>query len=77
MMGKVFQMLANENISKETVMKLAESIKNINLEDEANIRKVIQEVAQVANKQVDKDLEDKLVHTIQNDGLPSDLLNIF
>ncbi|XMB87242.1 stage VI sporulation protein F [Mycoplasmatota bacterium WC44] len=77
MMGKIFQMLADENISKDSVMKLATTIKNINLEDEDNIRKVIKDVAKIANKNIDKDLEDRLVHTIKTDGLPSDLFNIF
>ncbi|QVK20323.1 stage VI sporulation protein F [Mycoplasmatota bacterium] len=76
-MGKLFQMLADQNINKDSVMKLAASLKNINLEDEENIRKVIKDVARIAGKTVDRDLEDQLVSTIKNDGLPSDLFNMF
>ncbi len=76
-MGKLFQMLADENINKDNVMKLAASLKNINLEDEDNIRKVIKDVAKIAGKNIDSDLENQLVNTIKNDGLPSDLFNMF
>lgn len=77
MMGKIFQMLSDENISKDAVMNLAASVKNLDLDDESNIRQLIKDVAKIANRKIDKDLEDRLVDKIKKDGVTLDLFNIF
>ncbi|MCY7782498.1 sporulation-specific transcription regulator SopVIF [Bacillus sp. FSL H8-0515] len=59
-----------KNIEKKTgvnmqdVMNLAGSLQNANFKDENTVRSVIKRVAQLANRRVPKELEDKIVHSI-------------
>ncbi|MBD1381951.1 stage VI sporulation protein F [Metabacillus arenae] len=59
-----------KNIEKKTgvnmkdVLSLANSLQNANFKDENTVRSVIKRVAQIANKRVPKDLEDKIVNSI-------------
>ncbi|EDL63053.1 stage VI sporulation protein F [Bacillus sp. SG-1] len=63
-----------KNIEKKTgvnmndVLELAGSLQNANFKDEKTVRGVIQRVSQIANKPVNKDMEDKIVKSIVNDG---------
>jgi len=64
-MGNLFQ-----NIEKKTgvnignVFKLANSFQNSNFKDETTVRNLIQQVAKLANKPVNKETEDQLVNVI-------------
>ncbi|QQF62506.1 sporulation-specific transcription regulator SopVIF [Bacillus mojavensis] len=59
-----------KNIEKKTgvnmqdVMNLAGSLQNANFKDENTVRSVIKRVAQMANRRVPKELEDKIVQSI-------------
>ncbi|AUZ25967.1 MULTISPECIES: sporulation-specific transcription regulator SopVIF [Bacillus] len=59
-----------KNIEKKTgvnmqdVMNLAGSLQNANFKDENTVRSVIKRVAQLANRRVPKELEDKIVQSI-------------
>ncbi|ATH95099.1 stage VI sporulation protein F [Bacillus glycinifermentans] len=59
-----------KNIEKKTgvkmadVMQLANSLQNANFKDEKTVRGVIKRVAQLANKRVPKEMEDKIVKSI-------------
>ena len=53
------------NIKKDDILRLANSIQNKNLNDEANLRQLIHDVSRMANKEISKDKEDKLVETIK------------
>ncbi len=77
MMGKLFKYLNEENISKEDVFKLAQSVKGADLNDEQNIRNLIRTVSQIANKEVSEELENKLVETIKKEGIPADFTSLF
>ncbi|MBU8907927.1 stage VI sporulation protein F [Desertibacillus haloalkaliphilus] len=61
-----------QNIEKKTgvkmedVMKLANSVQNANLKDEATVRGLIKQVADLANKPVSKEKEDQIVDAIVN-----------
>jgi flagellar motor component MotA len=63
-----------KNIEKKTgvnmkdVFELANSLQHANFKDEKTVRSVIQRVAQIANRKVPKELEDKIVQTIIKDG---------
>jgi hypothetical protein len=71
-----------QNIEKKTgvkigdVLKLASSIQNANFKDEATVREIIKEVAQLANKPVKKETEDQLVNTIINNSEQVNFNNI-
>ncbi|MCA1031133.1 stage VI sporulation protein F [Bacillus timonensis] len=61
-----------KNIEKKTgvnmkdVLELANSVQNANFKDEKTVRSIIQRVSQIANKPVNKELEDKIVNSIVN-----------
>lgn len=55
------------------VLKLANSLQNANFNDEKTVRRVIREVARIANRPVSKEMEDKMVHTITKEGNKLDM----
>ena len=55
-------------VNMKDVMELASSLQGANFKDENTIRSVIKRVSQIANKPVNKETEDKIVHSIINDG---------
>ncbi len=63
-----------KNIEKKTgvnmkdIFDLANSLQNANFKDEKTVRNVIRRVSQIANRPVNKELEDKIVKSIINDG---------
>lgn len=71
-----------KNIEKKTgvnmkdIFDLANSLQNANFKDEKTVRNVIRRVSQIANKPVNKDMEDKIVQSIVNDGKQLDFNTI-
>lgn len=71
-----------KNIEKKTgvnmkdIFDLANSLQNANFKDEKTVRNVIRRVSQIANKPVNKDLEDQIVKTIIKDGKSLDFNTI-
>jgi hypothetical protein len=71
-----------KNIEKKTgvnmkdIFDLANSLQNANFKDEKTVRNVIRRVSQIANKPVSKEVEDKLVKSIVNDGKQLDFNTI-
>ena len=63
-----------KNIEKKTgvnmkdILELANSLQNANFKDERTVRGIIHRVSEIANKKVPKELEDKLVNSIIQDG---------
>ncbi|ERJ12798.1 stage VI sporulation protein F [Haloplasma contractile] len=65
------------SVDKESIFKIADSIKNANLKDEKVLRQLIRDVSKIANKNVPKELEDKLVEQIKQDGVPKNIGDLF
>lgn len=71
-----------KNIEKKTgvnmkdIFDLANSLQNANFKDEHTVRSVIRRVSQIANKPVNKDMEDQIVKSIINDGKQLDFNTI-
>lgn len=61
------------NVKKEDILRLANSVSSANLRDEKTLRKLIADVAKVANVSVSKSKEDKIVNAILNNQIPADL----
>ena len=61
------------NVDKKTILELPSKLQNANMKDEATLRAFIQEVGAVTGREVSKEKEDKLVNTIMNDKVPTDL----
>lgn len=55
-------------VNMKDVFELANSLQGANFKDEATVRNVIKRVSQIANKPVNKDMEDKIVQSIVADG---------
>lgn len=58
------------------IFELANSLQNANFKDENTVRGIIKRVSQIANKPVSKELEDKMVQSIVNDGKKLDMNTI-
>lgn len=71
-----------KNVEKKTgvnmndIFDLANSLQGANFKDERTVRSVIRRVAQIANKRVSKQMEDKIVQSIINDGKQIDFNTI-
>ncbi|HEY8444952.1 MAG TPA: stage VI sporulation protein F [Bacilli bacterium] len=75
-LGKIFNLIADNNINPEDIFSLVEEIKSTNLKDEQNLRNIIRRVAKLANKPVDKHKEDSLVKKILNEGIDEDIFGM-
>ena len=64
------------NVKKEDIFKLANSVSHANFRDEKTVRKLIADVAKLANVPVSKEKEDRIVHAIVNNNVPTDLNTI-
>lgn len=71
-----------KNIEKKTgvnmqdIFALANSLQNANFKDEKTVRDIVKRVAQIANRNVPKELEDKIVQSIVNNGKQIDFNTI-
>ncbi|MFQ3542971.1 stage VI sporulation protein F [Halobacillus rhizosphaerae] len=61
------------NINPEDVYKVAESVQNADFSDEKTIRRLVQQLAKIANKPVSKQKEDKIVEAIVKQNMPLDM----
>jgi len=52
----------------EEIMALANAISHADFSDEKQVKKIVRKVSKVANRPVSKELEDKIISSIVNDG---------
>ncbi len=64
------------NVSKESILGLAERLKDGNLKDENTIRGVISELSSLTGKPVSKEQSDKIVKAVVGDQIPNDIENM-
>ena len=67
---------SKSGVNINEMLKLAHSIQGANLQDEKIVRDIIKKVAILANKDISKDKEDKLVETITKNGQSINMQNI-
>ncbi len=65
------------NIKKETILSLANKLKQNNLKDEKSIREIIQEISHLTGKEVSKEKENKIIEAIQNNEVPNNIDKMF
>ncbi|ARK30296.1 hypothetical protein BkAM31D_10930 [Halalkalibacter krulwichiae] len=70
------QIQKKTNVKPEELFKLASSVSNTNLQDEAAVRQLIAQVAKLANKQVPKEKEDQIVEAITKNNMPMDFASL-
>lgn len=66
------QLEGKTNVKQQDLFKLAQSVNQTDLSQEENVRKLIHQVAAVANVPVSKEKEDELVKAITNNKVPMD-----
>ena len=64
------------NVSKESILSLADRLKGGNLKDESTIRSVIDELSKLTGKPVSKEQSDKIVDAVIGDKIPDNLENM-
>ena len=74
-MSKVFNFISENNISPNDVFMLVEKVKNLDLNNEQNIRIVIRDVAKLANRPLDINKENQIVREIKQNGVTENLFN--
>lgn len=55
-------------VNMNEVLELANSLQNANFKDEKTVRRVIRKVSKIANRPVSKEMEDKMVQSIIQNG---------
>lgn len=71
-----------KNIEKKTgvnmndIFQLANSIQGANLQEETTVRQVVKQVSKIAGRNIPKEMEDKIVQTIIQDGKKLDFNTI-
>ncbi|RSK26519.1 sporulation protein [Bacillus sp. HMF5848] len=63
-------------VNMKDVFELANSVQNANFQDEKTVRSIVHRVSKIANKPVSKDLEDKIVKSILQNGKQLDFSTI-
>ena len=61
------------SIDKETIWSIANKIQKSNMKDEKVLRDVIDEISNLTGKSVSKEKADKIVNTILQDNVPTNI----
>ncbi len=64
---------AKTNVSKDTILKLAEKLQKNDLKNEATLREVINELSTLTGKKVSKEKEDKIIEAVKENKIPKNL----
>lgn len=69
-----FKKIENKtNVSKDTILSLANKLQGSNMKDEATLKEVISDLAKMTGREVSKEKEQKIIDTILNDNVPKNL----
>lgn len=71
----LIDMLTKANINSEKIYDLVKEASSLDLSKEENQRILIREGAKLANKNITKEMEDKIILILKEKGISSDLLN--
>lgn len=64
-------------VKKETIISLAQKLSNGNMKDTNTIKEVINELSKATGKPVSENVSDKIIKTIQEDKVPSNVEKMF
>ncbi|WP_188453852.1 stage VI sporulation protein F [Virgibacillus oceani] len=64
------------NIDPSEIYKVADSVKNADFSDEQTVRKLVRQLARMANKPISKEKEDKIVQSIAKNNMPMDMQSL-
>ena len=61
------------NVDKDTILSLASKLQNGNMKDEKTLKEVISTLSEMTGRKVSKEQEEKIINTVINDKVHSDL----
>ena len=61
------------NVDKTTIVSLANKLQNGNMKDETTLKEVINTLSQITGKKVTKEQEEKIIKTVVNNKVPTDI----
>ncbi len=61
------------NVKKSSILNLAKKLQGDNMKDEKTLREVIKELSSMTGKEVSKEQEDKIINTVINDKVPTNI----
>ena len=71
---KIFDKVEEKtNVKREDIINLAKSIQVKDMNNERNLRKLIQDVAKLAGKTVSKEKEEKIIKAVKKDQVKDGL----
>ena len=71
---KIFDKVEEKtNVKREDIINLAKSIQGKDINNERNLRKLIQDVAKLAGKTVSKEKEEKIIKAVKKDQVKDGL----
>lgn len=65
------------NVSKDTIVSLANKLQNSNMKDENTIKEVINDICNITGKTISKEKEEKIINTILKDNIPKNIDKLF
>ncbi len=65
------------NINKDTIISLANKIKENNMKDEKTLREVIQDLSNMTGKKISEEKENKIIEAIINNKVPKNIDKMF
>lgn len=61
------------NVSKDTILSLAEKIQKNDMKNESTLREIIRELSSITGRDVSKEKEDKIIAAVVNDKVPKNI----
>ena len=65
------------NISKDTILSLANKLQNGNMKDEKTLSEVVDEIAEMTGKEITEEKKQKIINTIIKDEVPQEVNKMF
>ena len=65
------------NVSKDTILSLANKLQDGNMKDEKTLSEVIDEIATMTGKNISKEKKEKIINTIMKDKVPDNVDKMF
>ena len=65
------------NVSKDTILSLANKLQDGNLKDEKTLSEVVDEIVTMTGKNISKEKKEKIINTIMKDKVPDNVDKMF
>lgn len=65
------------NVSKDTILSLANKLQDGNMKDEKTLSEVVDEIVTMTGKNISKEKKEKIINTIMKDKVPDNVDKMF